>query len=92
MITLGEVDSCKLQGTLHELLAQHNIFRAKGFAAVPGKPMRQVLQAVGRRLDVHFDRLWQADEVRQTNLVFIGKGISEADIKQALQSAEVAVA
>lgn len=89
VIGLGEVDSDKLQGILNELLANNNIFRAKGFAALPGKPMRQVLQAVGERLDIHFDRLWAADEPRQTSLVFIGKGISEAKIKQALIAAEV---
>ena len=51
--------------------------------------MRQVLQAVGQRLDVHFDRLWAADEARATSLVFIGKGIVEADIKAELLKAEV---
>lgn len=92
VIKLGEVDGDKLQAILHDLLSQHNIFRAKGFAALPGKPMRQVLQAVGKRLDVHFDRLWQADEARATNLVFIGKGITKEEIHSALQAAELAVA
>ncbi len=89
VIKLGEVDGDKLQAILTDLLAAHNIFRAKGFAALPGKPMRQVLQAVGKRLDVHFDRLWQADETPATNLVFIGKDITEAEIKAALQQAEL---
>tara|TARA_B100000809_G_scaffold191341_2_gene190005 strand:- start:3289 stop:4386 length:1098 start_codon:yes stop_codon:yes gene_type:complete len=90
VITLGEVDSDKLQSLLQQLLAEHNIYRAKGFAALPGKPMRQVLQAVGERLDVHFDRLWKADEPRATSLVFIGKGIEAAQITAVLQQAEVA--
>ena len=89
VIKLGEVDSDKLQTILKQLLADNNIYRAKGFAALPGKPMRQVLQAVGERLDVHFDRLWSADEARGTNLVFIGKGIEKADIEAALKQAEV---
>ena len=88
VIKLGEVDSDKLQTILKQLLADNNIYRAKGFAALPGKPMRQVLQAVGERLDVHFDRLWTADEARGTNLVFIGKGIEKADIEAALKQAE----
>lgn len=87
VITIGEVDGDRLKNVLHDLLSRHNIFRAKGFAALPGKPMRQVLQAVGKRLDVHFDRLWQVDEARQTNLVFIGKGITEAEITLALSEA-----
>ncbi len=92
VITLGEVDADKIQSVLNALLAEHTIYRAKGFAALPGKPMRQVIQAVGKRLDVHFDRLWTADEERLTQLVFIGKGISKEIILKALQEAEVAVA
>ncbi|PID47396.1 MAG: cobalamin biosynthesis protein CobW [Proteobacteria bacterium] len=89
VIKLGEVDSDKLQAALKQLLEEYDIFRAKGFAALPGKPMRQVLQAVGKRLDVHFDRLWAADETRSTNLVFIGKGIEKDVIEAALQQAVV---
>lgn len=87
VITLGEVEAEPLQTALKGLLAEHNIFRAKGFAALPGKPMRQVVQAVGKRLDVHFDRLWQADEARKTNLVFIGKDLEEAVVRKALEAA-----
>ncbi|ROS04885.1 cobalamin biosynthesis protein CobW [Sinobacterium caligoides] len=89
VISLGEVDSDKLQAILRSLLSEHNIFRAKGFAALPNKPMRQVLQAVGERLDVHFDRLWLPTEQRRSQLVFIGKGIEEEKIKQALMGAEI---
>jgi len=89
VITLDEVEAEPLQAALKGLLAEHNIFRAKGFAALPGKPMRQVLQAVGERLDVHFDRLWLADEARKTSLVFIGKNLDEAVVRKALQSAQV---
>ena len=89
VITMGEVDSEKLQAALKSLLSDFNIFRAKGFAALPGKPMRQVFQAVGKRLDVYFDRAWTADESRATSLVFIGKGIEESVIQAALETALV---
>ncbi|PCK05786.1 MAG: cobalamin biosynthesis protein CobW [Alteromonadaceae bacterium] len=92
VIRLGEVDSGKLQEVLNTLLAQYNIYRAKGFAALPGKPMRQVVQAVGKRLDLHFDRLWQADETPTTSLVFIGKGIDKNVIEAALKEAEAVTA
>ncbi|WP_415893811.1 cobalamin biosynthesis protein CobW [Neptuniibacter sp. PT8_73] len=88
VISIGEVDSDKLQGILKGLLSDFNIYRAKGFAALPGKPMRQVMQAVGKRLDVYFDRPWGNDEPK-TQLVFIGKGIDEATIKAALEEALV---
>jgi cobalamin biosynthesis protein CobW len=89
VITLGEVDEEKIQAILKTLISSENIYRAKGFAALPGKPMRQVLQAVGQRLDVHFDRLWNSTDLRQTSLVFIGKDISETAIKDKLQQAEI---
>ena len=82
-------DGDKIQTLLSELISTFNIYRAKGFAAIPGKPMRQVLQAVGKRLDVHFDRLWLADEPRLTQLVFIGKGINKESIQAALEVAVV---
>lgn len=89
VITVGEVDSEKLQAVMQQLLNDHNIYRAKGFAALPGKPMRQIIQGVGTRLDSHFDRLWGADESRLTQMVFIGKDISQAVLQDALQQAEV---
>ena len=92
VITIGEVDGDKLQATLKKLLEQHTIYRAKGFAALPGKPMRQVLQAVGKRLDVHFDRLWTAEEQPKTQLVFIGKELSQQTIEAALKEAELEAA
>lgn len=88
VIELGEVDGDKLQTALSELIAQYNIYRVKGFVALPNKPMRQVVQGVGARLETHFDRLWQEGEARQTKLVFIGKGFDKADLDNALQAAQ----
>ncbi|WP_197485865.1 GTP-binding protein, partial [Oleiphilus sp. HI0061] len=58
VIQIGEVDSDKIQAAIQNVVSDFNIFRVKGFAALPGKPMRQVLQAVGKRLDSYFDRPW----------------------------------
>lgn len=89
VISLGVVDGEKLQQLLQELIITHNIFRAKGFAALPNKPMRKVIQGVGKRLNSHFDRLWQSDETPATQLVFIGKNINKEDIRNALQPAVI---
>jgi len=89
VITVGEVNSEKLQSVISDLISNFNIFRVKGFVATPGKPMRQVLQAVGKRLDTHFDRAWQVDEQRLTQLVFIGKDLDESQVIPALKTAEV---
>ena len=89
MISFGRVDSNKLSTVIEQLLNDFNLFRVKGFAAVANKPMRQVLQAVGKRLESHFDRLWETDETPKTELVLIGKGLDEVAITALLKSAEV---
>jgi cobalamin biosynthesis protein CobW len=88
-ITLGEVDSEKLVAIVDGLIAVNTIYRVKGFLALPGKPMRQVLQGVGERLERYFDRAWGNDELRQTKLVFIGKDLVEDDLRLALKAAVI---
>src|SRR6185312_16882626 len=72
-IVLPTVAKDRLLGAIETTLAGHDILRLKGFAAVPGSPMRLAIQAVGPRLNAYFDRPWAADEVRETALVVIGE-------------------
>lgn len=84
-LTLPELeDPTRFTARLGEVLATHGVLRAKGFAAVAGKPMRLVIQAVGPRIDMHYDRpLGPAP--RQTELVIIGlHGLDRAAIRAAL--------
>ncbi|WP_299778807.1 cobalamin biosynthesis protein CobW [uncultured Formosa sp.] len=60
---------------LKALVAQHEIYRIKGFVNIPNKPMRMVLQGVGSRFDYYFERPWGATENRKTTIVVIGKNI-----------------
>ncbi|MBW5801501.1 cobalamin biosynthesis protein CobW [Halomonas elongata] len=90
VIRLGEVDGEALEARLGELLKAHEIYRAKGFAAIPGKPMRRVIQAVGERLDGYYDRLWTAGEPRHTELVIIGRALDREALQAALAGAETA--
>jgi cobalamin biosynthesis protein CobW len=55
------------------VIAEHDILRFKGFADVPGKPMRLVVQAVGTRITSYFDRPWGAGEARASRFVVIGE-------------------
>lgn len=71
---------------LKGIIARHDILRLKGFADIPGKPMRLVIQAVGARVDSYFDRPWNAGETRGTRLVVIGLH----DIDQDAIRAEIA--
>jgi cobalamin biosynthesis protein CobW len=66
----------------------HDILRVKGFVAVPGRDRRQIVQAVGDRVQQYFDRRWQPDEARVTRLVVIGKkGLDRVAISAALGAA-----
>ena len=65
---------------LTEVAAEHDVLRMKGFLEVRGKPMRLLVQGVGRRFRQQFDRPWNGEE-RRGRLVVIGKkGIDRAAI------------
>jgi cobalamin biosynthesis protein CobW len=72
---------------LQAMVQQQEIYRVKGFVAVPNKSMRLVLQGVGDRFDYFYDRLWQPSEPRQTRLVLIGHALEEAQIRADLRLA-----
>jgi cobalamin biosynthesis protein CobW len=70
---------------LRDVIRRHGVLRIKGFVATPGSERRQVVQAVGDRLNSYFDRPWATGERRQTRLVVIGgKGLDRAAIAAAL--------
>eukprot|EP01031_Cornospumella_fuschlensis_P047622 gene47622-58338_t len=73
--------------SLGQLVERHDVLRIKGFAAIPGKPMRLLVQGVGKRFDKHFDRKWLADETRATRLVVIGQELDPATIANELRTA-----
>ncbi|WOI43549.1 cobalamin biosynthesis protein CobW [Acidovorax sp. BLS4] len=84
VIDLPAVDRDRLLTALAGLVEQHAILRVKGFAAIPGKPMRWLLQGVGQRLDHHFDRAWREGEDRRTRLVFIGQALDATALRAGL--------
>jgi cobalamin biosynthesis protein CobW len=88
VIELPAVDRERLLAALARLVEQQTILRVKGFAEIPGKPMRWLLQGVGRRFDHHFDRAWRDGERRGTRLVFIGQDLDEAALRAGLAGVE----
>ncbi|WP_334065184.1 cobalamin biosynthesis protein CobW [Limimaricola cinnabarinus] len=85
VVTRSEVTDPKaFAAQVSEVIRAHDILRLKGFVAVAGKPMRLTLQAVGPRVDTHFDRPF-GTEARETRLVVIGEaGLDRAAIEAAL--------
>jgi cobalamin biosynthesis protein CobW len=86
VVPLPEIaDPAALARRVVALAEISSVLRVKGFAAVAGKPMRLLLQAVGRRVSQHYDRPWTATEARQGRLVVIGlKGLDRVAIARAL--------
>jgi cobalamin biosynthesis protein CobW len=89
VVELGEIaDPADLSAKIQALARSADILRVKGYAAVTGKPMRLLVQAVGARVRTQYDRPWHADEPRRTQLVVIAEHdrINEARIKAALDA------
>lgn len=78
----------ELSGRVAKAAEAEGVLRLKGFASVPGKPMRLVVQGVGRRVSHHFDRAWGEGEARDGRLTVIGlKGFDLKAVEAALASA-----
>jgi cobalamin biosynthesis protein CobW len=86
VVPLPEIaDPAALAARVAAIADAHDVFRVKGFAAVAGKPMRLLVQAVGARVTHQYDRPWNASEVRAGQLVVIGlKGLDRAAVAQTL--------
>ncbi|WP_438747796.1 cobalamin biosynthesis protein CobW [Pararhizobium sp. O133] len=89
VVELGAIaDPAAFIEKLKPIIAEHDVLRLKGFADVPGKPMRLLIQGVGSRIDQYFDRAWAAGEARRTRLVVIGlHDMDEAAVRAAIAAA-----
>ena len=81
-------DEAALREAATRMIAEHGLLRLKGFAAIRGKDMRLVLQAVGPRIETYYDRAFAAGEPRVTRLVAIGMaGLEESALAGAGRNA-----
>jgi len=78
------LDLKKLEPWLSDILNElgEDIYRAKGVLHVQGQAKRVVFQAVQMLFEAGPDRLWGADEKRWSQMVFIGKKLYEARLRQ----------
>ena len=73
VVELPEVaDPEVLKAAIIRLAREKNVLRVKGYVAVSGKPMRLLVQAVGARIRVQYDRPW-GDQPRRSQLVIIAE-------------------
>jgi cobalamin biosynthesis protein CobW len=81
-----QADPAAFAAKIESLAKEQNILRVKGYAAVQGKPMRLLVQAVGARVRHQFDRPWKPEENRQGRVVVIAEhdDINKEAIRAAL--------
>ena len=88
VVDLPEIsDPDALSAAIQRLAQEQNILRVKGFIAVQGKPMRLLVQAVGARVRMQYDRPWGTAS-RRSQLVVIAEmaDVNEAAIRAVLEA------
>ncbi|MFM2312553.1 MAG: hypothetical protein RLZZ04_1829 [Cyanobacteriota bacterium] len=84
IVEAGEIDGQKLNNWLSQLLQTKgvDIFRMKGILNITGEDERFVFQGVHMLFDGKPDRLWKEGETRKNELVFIGRNLDEAQLRE----------
>src|SRR4030095_2457315 len=73
----------KLGGDISE---REKVYRSKGFLWLQGNPRRAVFHGVNNRFTLMWDRLWEKDEPRSSQVVFIGKDLDESKIRSEIET------
>jgi G3E family GTPase len=84
LVEKGALDGEKLNNWLGELLRTQgpDIFRMKGILNIAGEDDRFVFQGVHMLFEGKPDRPWKPNETRKNELVFIGRNLDEAKLRQ----------
>ncbi|MBV9489736.1 MAG: GTP-binding protein [Verrucomicrobia bacterium] len=77
-------DISRLEQALNAISEQARIFRSKGILWIEGTPRRAVFHGVNNRFTLYWDRLWEKEEARSSQLVFIGKDLDVEAIREEL--------
>jgi G3E family GTPase len=82
------LDGNRLFGWLRPLLAERgqDLLRTKGILSMAGEDRRFVVQAVHMLMEGNFTEPWGSDERRDSRLVFIGRNLDEASLRQRFDS------
>lgn len=88
LVESGALDGQRLNQWIGELLRfqGQDIFRMKGILNIDGEDRRFVFQGVHMLFDGSADRLWKPGETRKNELVFIGRNLDEAILREGFKS------
>ncbi|MEQ1861512.1 MAG: GTP-binding protein [Chthoniobacteraceae bacterium] len=76
----------KFEPLIAELGDKEKVYRCKGFLWLQGNPRRAIFHGVNNRFTLMWDRLWEKEETRTSQLVFIGKDIDEAKLRARIEA------
>ena len=84
IVESGELDEEKLNNWISNLLRTQgpDIFRMKGILNIAGEDRRFVFQGIHMIFEGKPDRKWKPNETRKNELVFIGRNLDEAKLKE----------
>jgi len=91
IVESGALDGQKLNDWLSNLLQTKgvDIFRMKGILNIAGEEDRFVFQGVHMLFDGKPDRPWKEGETRKNELVFIGRNLDEAQLREDFKQCSV---
>jgi len=75
----------QLEAELQELSEESKVYRSKGILWIEGTPRRAIFHGVNNRFTIYWDRLWEKDEPRLSQLVFIGQDLDQPQIEERLR-------
>jgi G3E family GTPase len=80
----GSVSGEKFNRWMYQLVQAQgaNLFRMKGIVDMDDEDRRFVFQGVHMTLDGHPGKPWQPHELRQNELIFIGRELNETNLKE----------
>ncbi len=70
---------------VQELSEREKVYRSKGIVSIAGNPRRAIFHGVNNRFTIFWDRLWNKEETRTSQIVFIGKGLKRDEIEKELR-------
>lgn len=84
---IGDVDLQKFQKWIGSLLASkgNDIYRSKGVISMHGVPEKYIFQGVHMLMNGELEKPW-GQNIRKTQLVFIGKNLDRNELKSGLES------
>lgn len=73
------LDLNHLQSDLNEIVQtfRHQVYRVKGFIAIPNYPNRVILQSARSSFIATDGTPWESEDIREGKLVFIGRGLKK---------------